>query len=58
MAKKAKKVEDIIKDVEKLDAPAEEKAEAIKELEDLLDAPSRKAIFIGYHPITGEEVWQ
>jgi hypothetical protein len=58
MAKKIKKVEDIIKDVEKLDAPAEEIAEAIKELEDLIAPPASEKIFVGYHPITGVEVWQ
>ena len=58
MAKKAKKIEEIIKDVEKLEAPAEEKAEAIKELEDLIATPKSEKIFIGYHPITGLEVWQ
>lgn len=58
MAKKIKKVEDIIKEVEQLDAPAEEKAEAIKELEDLIAPPKKEKIFIGYHPITNEEVWQ
>lgn len=58
MAKKIKKVEDIIKDVEKLDAPAEEIAEAIKELEDLIASFAPEKIFVGYHPITGAEVWQ
>lgn len=58
MAKKAKKIEDIIKDVENLDAPAEEKLEAIKELQDLIAPPTKEKIFVGYHPITGAEVWQ
>ena len=58
MAKKAKKIEDIIKDVESLEAPAEEKAEAIKELQDLIVPPKKEKTLVGYHPITGAEVWQ
>jgi len=58
MAKKAKKIEDIIKDVESLEAPAEEKAEAIKELQDLIAPPKKEKTLVGYHPITGAEVWQ
>lgn len=58
MAKKAKNIQDIIKDVESLEAPAKEKAEAIKELQDLITPPKKEKTLVGYHPITGAEVWQ
>lgn len=52
------KIEDLIEDVNELDVDAGEKAEAISELEDLLDSPNNsEKKLVGYHPISGEEVW-
>jgi len=51
-----------IQAVEKLPLDKKEKAEAVDQLDDLLDLPVEKPkadkIFVGYHPITGAEVWQ
>ena len=58
MAKRIKKAEDIIEEVKKLEGDETQKAEAIKELEDLIAPPEKAKIFVGYHPITGAEVWQ
>lgn len=58
----SEKVEAIIEAVEKLPLDPKEKAEAIDELDDLLDLQEdetkKDKIFVGYHPITNEEVWQ
>lgn len=55
------KIDDIIKDVVKLNRDEKETAEAIAEIEDLLDPPKQEALedkkFIGYHPISGEKVY-
>jgi len=56
------KVVAIIEAVEKLPLDEKEKAEAIDQLDDLLESPVDESkadkIFVGYHPITGKEVWQ
>jgi hypothetical protein len=56
------KVTTNIEAVSKIPLKEEEKAEAIDQLDDLLDLPVEKPkadkIFVGYHPITGAEVWQ
>jgi hypothetical protein len=56
------KVVAIIEAVEKLPLDEKEKAEAIDQLDDLLESPVDESktdkIFVGYHPITGTEVWQ
>lgn len=55
------KVEEMIAKIQSLPVDETEKAEAIDELEDLLDAPIKEEPkdkkFYGYHPITNEEVW-
>jgi len=58
------KIDDIVKNVVELGADSKETAEAIKEIEDLLEVPKespkkepKKGTFAGYHPITGEEVY-
>lgn len=55
------KVSKVIAVVQSLPVDEQQKAEAIEELNDLLDPVVEKkegSLFIGYHPITGEEVWQ
>lgn len=56
------KVEEMIAKIQALPVDETEKAEAIDELEDLLDTPikeeSSEKKFIGYHPVTGKEVWE
>jgi len=54
------KILDIIEEVKELDVSEEAKLEAIDELDDLLggnmaEVDGKK--FIGYHPITGLEIW-
>lgn len=56
MAKKSSKVLDIIEEVKALDVDSIQKEEAVKELEDLLGGSEDK-VLLGYHPVTGEEVW-
>ena len=56
------KIDELIEDVQKLQVDEAEKAEAIDQLDDLLESPVDESetdkIFVGYHPITGAEVWQ
>lgn len=61
------KVAEIIEEVKELKADEAEKAEVIDELEDLLSSPKEeetvivssdgKGKLVGYHPITGAEIW-
>lgn len=67
------KIEDLIEEVKELPVDEKEKAEAIDELDDLLEVkteivvkepeviaeiqPVKEKKFVGYHPITKEEVW-
>lgn len=71
------KIDDIVKDVIELNGDSKETAEAIAEIGDLLDSPSkestkpntqskpvpakdspsREKVFLGFHPITKEEVY-
>ena len=61
------KIEDLIEEVVNLPVDAAEKQEAIDELEDLLASPeipeeitpatAKGKRFLGYHPISGLEVW-
>ena len=47
--------------VQSLPVDDQQKAEAINELNDLLEPAKQEnkdKIFVGYHPITGAEVWQ
>ena len=60
----ADKVSDIIEEVKGLKADETEKAEAIEELEDLLSPAKTEEVssdgkgkLVGYHPITGAEIW-
>jgi predicted DNA binding CopG/RHH family protein len=50
-------IDNMIANIRELDADETQKDEAIEDLEDLLEAPKRKKTLLGYHPITGEEVW-
>lgn len=56
------KVQELIEEVKELKADEAEKAEVIDELDDLLSAPVKEEVkekrFLGYHPITGAEVWK
>jgi len=56
------KVIAIIDGVSNLKLDEEEKQEAIDELEDLLGDPlypvKEGKVFLGFHPITGAEVWK
>jgi hypothetical protein len=55
------KIDDIVKNVIELGGDSKETAEAIAEIEDLLETPKKKEpkakVFLGYHPITKEEVY-
>lgn len=66
------KIDDLIEDVKELGLDAKETAEAIDEIEDLLEVktevivteevvaqvqPVKEKKMVGYHPITGKEVW-
>lgn len=66
------KIDDLIEEIQELPGDAKEKAEVIDELEDLLEVntevivtpevvaqvqPTKEKKFVGYHPITKEEVW-
>lgn len=55
------KIDDIVKDVVELNGDSKETAEAIAEIEDLLDPPKKEESkgkkFVGYHPISGEKVY-
>lgn len=52
-------IDEMIAQVKELDVNEEEKQEAISELEDLLGSiPSEGRKLIGYHPITGSEIWE
>lgn len=67
----AQKVEDLIEEVKELPVSEKEKAEIVDELDDLLEVsvevkepevvaqinPVKEKKFVGYHPITNEEVW-
>ena len=50
------KLEEIVEEVQAIEVSEEEKAQALKELDDLF-LPEKKK-FIGYHPITGIEIWE
>jgi hypothetical protein len=50
------KLEEIVEEVQALDVSEEEKAQALKELDDLFVVEPKK--FIGYHPITGIGLWE
>lgn len=55
------KVKKVIAVVQSLPVDDQQKAEAINELNDLLEPAKQEKkdkIFVGYHPITGAEVWQ
>lgn len=55
------KVKKVIAVVQSLPVGDQQKAEAINELNDLLEPAKQEnkdKIFVGYHPITGDEVWQ
>lgn len=66
------KIDDLIEDIKELPGGEKEKQEAIDELDDLLEVktevivtpevvaqinPIKEKKMIGYHPITGVEVW-
>lgn len=55
-SKTNEKIEEMIQEIRELPGDAKEIAEAIDALDDLLEPP--KKIFLGYHVITGEEIWQ
>ena len=51
-------IDEIISEVRNIDANETEKQEVISELEDLLEAPVKEKKLIGYHPVTGSEIWE
>lgn len=54
------KIVEIIEELKELDVDQEKLLEAIDEVDDLLSEPvkePKKGRLLGYHPITGEEVW-
>lgn len=55
------KVQDMIDEVKELPISTQDKAEIIDELDDLLgpkSETSKEHTLVGYHPITGEEIWK
>jgi hypothetical protein len=53
------KIDELISEVRAIDADESEKQDVIDELDDLLSSvPEDKNKLIGYHPITGAEIWE
>ena len=56
---KNKKIEEIISEVEELGLDSKETMDVVHELEDLLEPVEEvKKKLVGYHPVTGVEIWE
>ena len=51
------KIVDIIEEVKELDISVSDKEEIIDELDDLLEIKQTSGRLVGYHPVTGVEIW-